>query len=134
MTAVADAMITRVKLSAPDVSVRELRAWFDDEHVHSAVIVDGSGVLLAVVDRADLALRPGDAPAAAFGCLRPRTVGPGDDVDAARQALLDSGRRRLAVVDAHGRLLGLLCLKRTRRGFCSNRDVTARSAERARAA
>ena len=37
---------------------------------------------------------------------------------------------RLAVVDPHGVLLGLLCLKRSRRGFCSAEDVAARERER----
>ena len=37
---------------------------------------------------------------------------------------------RLAVIDEECRLLGLLCLKRTRLGFCSDADVQARAAER----
>ena len=46
---VADAMLTDVKVSRAEATVGEVRALFDDDHVHSAVIVDG-GVLLAVVD------------------------------------------------------------------------------------
>jgi hypothetical protein len=38
--------------------------------------------------------------------------------------------RRLAVVDGTGRLVGLLCLKRTLDGFCSDADVRARAVER----
>lgn len=38
--------------------------------------------------------------------------------------------RRLAVIDDHGMLLGLLCLKRTGLGFCSDTDVQARADER----
>ncbi|CUR57753.1 hypothetical protein NOCA2440001 [metagenome] len=37
--------------------------------------------------------------------------------------------RRLAVVDGEGRLLGLLCLKQTRQGFCTETDVLARSGD-----
>ncbi len=40
--------------------------------------------------------------------------------------LLARGRRRLAVVDERGALLGLLCLKRRLTGFCSDADVAAR--------
>jgi len=37
-----------------------------------------------------------------------------------------TGRRRLAVVDGEGRLVGLLCLKASGSGFCSNEDVASR--------
>jgi hypothetical protein len=40
------------------------------------------------------------------------------------------GRRRLAVVDDRGLLVGLLCLKRSGRGFCSAADVAARARDR----
>jgi hypothetical protein len=39
------------------------------------------------------------------------------------------GERRRAVIDADGRLLGLLCLKSRLTGFCSDSDVAARAAE-----
>jgi hypothetical protein len=38
-----------------------------------------------------------------------------------------TGRRRAAVTSADGRLLGLLCLKVSRAGFCSDQDVRARA-------
>ena len=41
----------------------------------------------------------------------------------------EQGTRRLAVVDDDGDLLGLLCLKRTLDGFCSDADVRARALE-----
>ena len=129
MPLVADAMVTDAKLSRADVTVRELRVLFANDHVHAAVIVE-DGRLLAVVDRADLDLRPDDARAVVFGGLAGRVVAASADVDEARQGLLASGRRRLAAVDDAGRFLGLLCLKRSRRGFCSDRDLAARSAER----
>jgi CBS domain-containing protein len=50
------------------------------------------------------------------------------DLAQAGQLMLAWGRRRLAVVDRDGKLQGLLCLKRSWSGFCSNRDVRARSA------
>jgi hypothetical protein len=36
------------------------------------------------------------------------------------------GRRRLAVVDADGALLGLLCLKASGDGFCSDDGIASR--------
>ena len=41
--------------------------------------------------------------------------------------LIAAGARRLAVVDGHGLLRGLVCLKRRRTGFCSDLDVRARA-------
>ena len=46
--------------------------------------------------------------------------------ESAHARLEDAGARRLAVVDEHGDLLGLLCLKQRRAGFCSDDDVRAR--------
>jgi hypothetical protein len=44
-----------------------------------------------------------------------------------RQAMTATGRRRAAVTSADGRLLGLLCLKVSQTGFCSDQDVRARA-------
>ena len=44
-----------------------------------------------------------------------------------RRAMTSTGRRRAAVTSADGRLLGLLCLKASRAGFCSDQDVRARA-------
>ena len=38
-----------------------------------------------------------------------------------------TGRRRAAVTSADGQLLGLLCLKASQAGFCSDQDVRARA-------
>jgi hypothetical protein len=38
-----------------------------------------------------------------------------------------TGQRRATVTSADGRLLGLLCLKASRTGFCSDQDVCART-------
>jgi hypothetical protein len=44
-----------------------------------------------------------------------------------RQAMTATGRRRVAVTSAEGRLLGLLCLKVSRTEFCSDQDVRTRA-------
>jgi hypothetical protein len=41
-------------------------------------------------------------------------------------------RRRLAVVDESGRLLGLLCLKKDQCGYCSDEGIRERAQGRAR--
>ncbi len=54
-------------------------------------------------------------------------MSPDTELHEARELLVRSGRRRLAVVGSDGRFLGLLCLKRTHQGFCSDLDVRART-------
>jgi hypothetical protein len=56
-------------------------------------------------------------------------IGPDDDREGVRQSMLRNRLRRIAVVDEHGALLGLLCLKRSGTGFCSDDDVAARAAD-----
>lgn len=127
---VADAMVTDVRRSPADVTAGALRALFDRPKVQSAVLLDGSR-LVAVVDPADLVGAADSVLAAGLGMLGDRVAHPGEDLDAAWERLLTSGRRRLAVTGDDGRFLGLLCLKRTLAGFCSDDDVRARSRERA---
>ena len=123
---VAAAMVVNVKISRSDTTVGQLRNLFRDEHVHAAVIVE-DGVLVAVIDRVDLLGQGGVAEAVTLGCLGSRVIGRDVDLDQARSFMVKAGRRRLAVVDAAGRFHGLLCLKRTWMGFCSDQDVFARA-------
>lgn len=111
-------------------TVAQARVFFADDHLHALLVVDGDR-LISVLERGDLAglgSSAGWLPAARFGRLAGRVVAPSVDLDEAR-ALLGQEGRRLAVVD-DGRLVGLLCLKRSRTGFCTDEDVRARAAER----
>lgn len=126
---VADAMVRIPKVCGLGTSVADARAMLADDHVHALLVVDG-GVLLAVVVRADLVGATAGAPAVDVGGLAGRVVGPTADLAAAHRRMADGGIRRLAVVDDEGRLLGLLCLKRSGRGFCDDDGVRARAAER----
>jgi hypothetical protein len=65
--------------------------------------------------------------AVALGRLAGRTVSAGASVAEVRWAMTATGRRRAAVTSADSRLLGLLCLKASRAGFCSDQDVRARA-------
>lgn len=121
-------MLPCPKVCPVDTSVAQARALLADDHVHALLIVD-AGVLRAVVERPDLAGAPPGDPARAYGRLPGRVVGAQDDLAATWRAMVADGRRRLAVVDPDGRLLGLLCLKRSGRGFCSEDDVEARAQE-----
>lgn len=130
MPTVADAHLRTPKVHGPDVSVGAARVFFLDGHVHALLLVD-RGVLVAVVERADLDGAPDGARARPLGTLADRVAAPDDDLEQTRLAMARRAQRRLAVVDADGALLGLLCLKRHGRGFCSAADVAARDADRA---
>lgn len=126
---VAAAVLRGPKVSPASMTAREAGVAFADDHVHALLVVE-HGVLLAVVERADLVGVPGTTPAALAGRLAGRTVGPGADLAATWADMAARGRRRLAVVDRGGVLVGLLCLKRAGHGFCSDADVAARAADR----
>ncbi|MFD2467453.1 CBS domain-containing protein [Amycolatopsis silviterrae] len=126
-TTAGEAMLRAPKVLDATATVAEVRALFEDDHVHAALVVAGR-TLLGVVERADLAGLPEALPAYRAGRLAGRVIGPEADLYA---TWLGMPRRRLAVVDEDGELLGLLCLKRSGRGFCSDADVAARGRARA---
>jgi CBS domain-containing protein len=128
MRTVAEAMLTTPARHSLSATVGEIRDFFRDDHVHAALIVSPAGYLEAVVERDDIAgCRAFDAPVAPMGRLATRTV-PGDaSLARVRRAMAATGQRRAAVTSSDGRLLGLLCLKGSRTGFCSDQDVRARA-------
>jgi hypothetical protein len=129
---VSDAMVRNPKVHGPSTSIGEIRALFDDEHVHIALIVALDGRLLTTIDRRDIenAGLSDDAPARDAGTLAGRTIAPLHPLGLATDALLSSYGRRLAVVDNSGRLLGLLCLKKDGSGYCSDDSIRERAAAR----
>jgi CBS domain-containing protein len=123
-------MVTSPTVHDASTTAARLRAFFDDEHVHAALLVD-AGELVGVVERADLGsdLRD-DAQAWTIARLDGRTIPPTATVQGAVESMKRTGRRRLAVVGEDGALLGLLCLKASGRGFCSDTDVRNRASDR----
>lgn len=131
---VADAMITYPKTHDVDTALDEIRAFLEDDHVHMALIVGTDQLLVTTIERLDLPARSsGRSPAAELGTLTGRTVSPSAALDAVTAALLRDRRRRLAVVDDRGRLVGLLCLKKSGTGYCSDDDVRERANDAGRA-
>ena len=119
-------MLRSPAVHRPELSFGELRELFRDDHLHMALLVEG-GRLVAALERGDLTPERGDdAPARVVGVPDGRTVAPEAALDGATEAMRRAGRRRLAVVDAGGMLLGLLCLKTDGSGFCSDRGVRSR--------
>jgi CBS domain-containing protein len=127
---VRDAVVRLPKTLPVDTPVAVARACFADDHVHMLLLTEG-GRLRGTLVRDDLpAHLDGAGPALAHARLDGRIAPAGLSAAAARQLMLVRGIRRLAVVDADGTLIGLLCLKRRRTGFCSDADVAARAADR----
>lgn len=123
---VLDAMVTRPKTCGVATTVVEARRLFDDDHVHSLLLVR-SGRLVAVVNRDDLRDAPEHHRVVHFGSLGDRVITPDADLETAFVTMLARSVRRLAVIDDRQNLLGLLCMKRSWRGFCSDDDVRART-------
>lgn len=128
---VSDVMLRRPKVLDAQATVDEARVALANDHVHMVLLSQGS-TLVGTLVRADLppdiqGSDQGSGPALPWSTLRNRTVPPATSADAARELLIDRGLRRLAVVDHDGTLLGLMCLKRTRTGFCSDEDVASRA-------
>jgi CBS domain-containing protein len=121
-----DVTVSTPTLHGRDATVGELRSFFGDDHVHLALLVDGRRLVTAV-ERRDLdASLPDDLPAHDVGRLAGRIVGAGAAVDATLRRMQQQGRRRLAVVDAEGDLVGLLCLKASGDGFCTDDGIALR--------
>jgi hypothetical protein len=124
----AEVMLTIPARHPLSATVGEIREFFRDDHVHAALIVSPSGYLEAIVERDDIAeCQALDAAAAPLGRLAGRTVPAEASLAGVRRAMTATGRRRAAVTSVDGRLLGLLCLKASRAGFCSDQDVRARA-------
>ena len=127
MRTAAEVMLTTPARHPLSATVGEIRDFFRDDHVHAALIVSPAGYLEAVVERDDVAgCRALDAAAVPLGRLAGRTVLAGASLAEVRRAMTTAGRRA-AVTSADGRLLGLLCLKASRAGFCSDQDVRGRA-------
>jgi len=122
--AVRDVMVSRPKTLSADSSVGEVRALLRNPHVQTALLVDGERYAGAI-DRDEIAAEvPDDAPARPFARLDAARIEPEARVSEALERLQASGGRRLVVVGADGETLhGLLCLKRSRQGFCTDRSV-----------
>jgi CBS domain-containing protein len=123
-------MVTRPTVHNPSTTAAQLRSFFNDEHVHVALLVD-AGKLIGVIERADLsAVLSDDMEAGRIASLDGRTIDPAARIAEALEAMKRCERRRLAVVGDDGALLGLLCLKASGRGFCSDTDVRNRASSR----
>ena len=130
-TTVADLAVRAPKILPLEATVADAREMFASAHVHLALIVDGDR-LVTTIERADIgADARGDELARTWGSLAGRTIDHAVRIDDAWDLLDREQRRRLVVIDEDGRLVGLLCLKNSRRGFCSDLGIASRAASSA---
>jgi len=124
-------MVRYPKVLPIEAAVGQVRAVFEDDHVHMVLLTRGS-LLCGTVVRGDVPDSATDAQKAiCFAHLAGRTVPATMPTTVVLRSLVARQQRRFAVVDNDGALLGLLCLKARGNGFCSDADVTARAQERA---
>lgn len=125
---VGDATVRHPKTFDTRSTLSEVVTLFTDDHVHMALVVDDDRRLITTVERSDLPHHASPStPLTSLGMLRGRTVLPESSLTEATAALHRTGRRRLAVVDDRGRLVGLLCLKKSRADYCSDEGIAARA-------
>ena len=125
---VHDVVVRLPKTLSPDTSVDQARAALHDDHVHMLLITNDQGLLLGTLVRDDLAELPqGHAHALEHAVLENRTISPDTSASDALRLMQTRAERRRAVLDPDGHLLGLLCLRRRRDGFCSDADVLSRT-------
>jgi predicted transcriptional regulator len=123
-------MLTCPRVHRPSTTVGQLRAFFSDDHVHMALLVEGQK-LVGTIERADLTPRlSAEMLASTIARLEARTISADAALAEAFTAMARSGRRRLAVTNHDSTLLGLLCLKASGVGFCSDADVANRGCTR----
>ncbi|NHA01115.1 CBS domain-containing protein [Nocardioides sp. W3-2-3] len=121
---VAEAMVTVPRTLPASVCVAEARAAFADPKVHLLLLTRGPR-LVTTLTRADL-VDATSGPARWLGSTAGRVTAPGEPLAEVGAWMRRTGTRRMAVIADDDRLLGLLCLKASGRGFCSDADVRAR--------
>lgn len=127
---VADAMLRHPTVHPADLTAGEAREIFEARPKTHLLLLATDDVLVSTLTREDLATGDDSVPAVSLGTLDGRTTSPDVPVDDLRTAMTTSGLRRIAVVDADRGLLGLLCLKASLTGFCTDDGVREMRASR----
>jgi hypothetical protein len=124
---VAEAMVRMPATHGPTATIDEARTELENPHRHLVLIVSGRR-LLGTVDRTDLqGPLAATRPALSVARLEGRTARAEERLAAVHAEMAEADQRRRAVVDEHGTLLGLLCLKASGLGFCSDEGIAARN-------
>jgi len=117
----ADLMLRDPKTLAGDASVAEVRDQLANPKVQMVLLADGQ------VFRGAVTALPADAApsdlALDYADDSPETIPPEASADEAFERASASPHRRVVVLDRDDRLLGLLCLKADRTGFCRTQSL-----------
>lgn len=127
---VGDAMLRQPTVHGGDFTVRQARNAFAASPKTHLLLLVNDGVLVSTVSRDDLPGARATTPAARVGALHGRIVHPDAALEPTHEAMVRDGQRRLAVVDGGMRLLGLLCLKSSLSGFCTDSSIATMRAAR----
>ena len=123
---VADAMVRSPAVHPSGTTIAQARMALEDPHRHLLLIVSRHR-LLGTLDRSDLSGPAGGAePALSVARMTGRIARPDDELAAVHAEMLGRRQRRRAVVHDSGALLGLLCLKASGAGFCTEEGIAAR--------
>jgi CBS domain-containing protein len=115
---VSEIMIRNPKLLPADASVADARALFSNPKVLVAPLVDAEGRVTGELGRDDVPSSADEAEHAADYSSDPHLIAPDATMRAAIETLTEVDGERLVVVDADGRLAGMLCLNRRDGRFC----------------
>jgi CBS domain-containing protein len=133
VSSVGDAMLRRPTVHPAELTVREARSAFAASAKLRVLLLVRDDLLLSVVGREDLSESVDPQSAVAdVGTLDGTCVAADAPLQATFDAMVRSGRRRLAVIEPDGTLVGLLCLKSSQSGFCTDAGVAAMRRSRAR--
>jgi Mg/Co/Ni transporter MgtE len=114
---VADVIHSRFSAVPATATVGEVREWFAASDSHRiALIADGDRYVGSLVPQ-DLAAADPEAPVGTLARYGP-TVAPDEPAKRAEELALGSGTLRAPVVDADGRLLGVVAVTEDLQGFC----------------
>jgi CBS domain-containing protein len=114
---VADVTHSRFSTLPADATVAEVRDWFADSESHNLALLADEDRYVASVVAEDLADADPAAPAADLARERP-TVAPDEPASRGEELALDSGVRRVPVVDRDGRLVGIVAVTTDLQSFC----------------
>jgi CBS domain-containing protein len=114
---VADVAHARVSALPASVKVGEVQAWFAESTSHRLALIADDGRYLGRLVPEDVAGAAPDRPAVELA-QRGATVAPDEPASRGEQLALESGIRRVPVVDGDDRLLGIVAITTDLQGFC----------------
>jgi CBS domain-containing protein len=114
---VADVTHSRFTALPGSATVGEVREWFASGDGHRMALLADDGRYVGSLVPDDLAGADA-AGAAAELARRGPTVAPDEPASRGEELALRDGNRRVPVVDADGRLLGIVAITTDLQGFC----------------